>query len=155
MGDTGSLFLGLIMSVFIIKTLQTNVNTELSISVALILIFLPVFDTVRIFMLRILKKRSPFSADKNHLHHLVLNVVQNHSRATLLISLFHCSLLSLAFLRTYLSSSVLLTFLIALLLVLSIIFITTILAIRILQKLQKIKHSLKRIINKNNLLKNL
>jgi UDP-GlcNAc:undecaprenyl-phosphate GlcNAc-1-phosphate transferase len=155
MGDTGSLFLGLLMGVFIIKTFQTNVNTELSMSVSLILIFLPTFDTLRLFMLRILNKRNPFSADKNHIHHVVLRMVQNHTRATLLIGLFHCSLLSLAFLRTYLNSSVLLTSLIGFLLVFSIVFMLVTLSITILQKLQKIKDSIKRITNRNNLLKSL
>ncbi len=155
MGDTGSLFLGLLMSVFIIKTLQTNINTELSISVSLILVFLPVFDTLRIFMFRILKKKSPFSADKNHLHHLVLKITPNHKHATLLICLFHCSLLSLVFLRTYLDSSVLLTSLIGLLLVLSTFFMLVILIIEIVQKIQKMKQSIRLIKSRNNLLKNI
>lgn len=155
MGDTGSLFLGLLMSVFMIKTFQTNISTELSMPVSLILIFLPIFDTLRIFSFRILKKRNPFSADKNHLHHLVLKMVQSHTQATLLICTFHCSLLSLAFLRTYLNSSFMLTSLIGLLLVFSMVFMLIILSITILKKLQKIKQSIKLITNKNNLLKNL
>jgi UDP-N-acetylmuramyl pentapeptide phosphotransferase/UDP-N-acetylglucosamine-1-phosphate transferase len=155
MGDTGSLFLGLLMSVFIIKTFQTNGSTELSISVSVILIFLPVFDTLRIFMLRILKKKSPFSADKNHLHHVVLKVVRRHSRATIIICLFHFSLLSLAYLRSYLNSSVVLTSLIALLLVFNIVFMIAILSITIIQKIQKNKYSIELITTRNNLLKNL
>lgn len=99
MGDSGSLFLGLLMSVFMIKTLQTNSVSELSVSVAIVLVFLPVFDTIRFFAYRVLKGGDPFVADRNHLHHIVLRLFPKHNHATLLILSIHFSLLGTIFFK--------------------------------------------------------
>jgi UDP-N-acetylmuramyl pentapeptide phosphotransferase/UDP-N-acetylglucosamine-1-phosphate transferase len=155
MGDTGSLFLGLLMSLFVIKTFQTNASTELSVSFSIILIFLPVFDTIRLFVQRILKRKSPFTADKNHLHHLVLKVVPSHTYATTIICLLHSCLLSLIFLGEYVNQEILLTILIILLVAVSTFFLGIIVIITLSQGLQKMKESIKLISNKNKLLENI
>ena len=96
MGDTGSLFLGLIMSAFTIKVLQADVNMGTNIPLVAALIFLPVFDTLRVFSQRIMNGKSPFEADKNHLHHLVLNVSPLHHKATTILGVLHLSILGIA-----------------------------------------------------------
>jgi UDP-GlcNAc:undecaprenyl-phosphate GlcNAc-1-phosphate transferase len=46
-----------------------------------------IFDTLRVFWIRILRKQSPFHADKLHLHHLLLKAGFSHKKATLTLVL--------------------------------------------------------------------
>jgi hypothetical protein len=50
---------------------------------------IPVFDTLRVFGTRIWKGRSPFSADKTHIHHLITNKGFTHGFAARIICVFH------------------------------------------------------------------
>lgn len=68
MGDAGSTFLGFALAWFAISLSQGEQRAIAPVT-ALWLIALPLFDTVAIMLRRILKKRSPFSADREHLHH--------------------------------------------------------------------------------------
>ncbi len=52
-------------------------------------VFIPVFDTVRVFASRIWKGKSPFQADKTHIHHLLTNAGFSHVFATRLICVLH------------------------------------------------------------------
>jgi UDP-GlcNAc:undecaprenyl-phosphate GlcNAc-1-phosphate transferase len=71
MGDTGSLVCGFLVAVLAIQFVEMNtVATSPSIAVAILAI--PLFDTIRVFSIRILKGKSPFSPDKNHIHHILL-----------------------------------------------------------------------------------
>jgi UDP-N-acetylmuramyl pentapeptide phosphotransferase/UDP-N-acetylglucosamine-1-phosphate transferase len=80
MGDTGSLIIGYILAVLGVLTIKVGTsddgfigdNDGLTIIVVGILI-LPVFDTLRVFIQRISKRKSPFSPDKTHIHHLLLD----------------------------------------------------------------------------------
>ena len=53
---------------------------------AISIINIPVLDTLRVMFVRILKKKSPFSADRNHLHHVILEKGISHLNAGLLLS---------------------------------------------------------------------
>lgn len=70
LGDSGSYLLGFILSYFIIKSYNSSetINAE----VIFILMFLPGFDMIRLFIQRISKNKNPFKADKNHIHHIYL-----------------------------------------------------------------------------------
>ena len=75
MGDTGSLFLGYTIAFFGIKTsLVSSVSTEQNWLLVFGFTFLPVIDTIRVMTLRLLKKQSPFAADRNHFHHLLQKI---------------------------------------------------------------------------------
>lgn len=78
MGDTGSLFVGLVMAVFFIR-IFTNHGAG-SGAIALSVILFPVIDMVRLFVVRLLNKKSPFSADNNHYHHLLIKSGDSHKR---------------------------------------------------------------------------
>jgi UDP-GlcNAc:undecaprenyl-phosphate/decaprenyl-phosphate GlcNAc-1-phosphate transferase len=85
MGDTGSLVVGFIVSVLAIQFVQLNVfnfNTNTMYKsapvVAIVLLIVPIFDTLRVFSLRILKGKSPFQADRLHLHHLMIDNGLSH-----------------------------------------------------------------------------
>jgi UDP-N-acetylmuramyl pentapeptide phosphotransferase/UDP-N-acetylglucosamine-1-phosphate transferase len=88
MGDTGSLILGLVNSILVIKFIETGAHyTAYPISAApavgFSIMLLPLMDTLRVFSIRILHGRSPFSPDRNHIHHLLLDRGLNHRSVTL------------------------------------------------------------------------
>ena len=94
MGDTGSLIVGLVISVLAIKFNQANIGLvspyALSSAPAVSLGFLavPMFDTIRVFSIRILRKKSPFSPDKNHVHHRLLKLGFSHLTSTCILAGF-------------------------------------------------------------------
>lgn len=94
MGDTGSLVLGFVIAVLSIRLLQINVSLPKPVihhSPVFILgiVLIPVFDTLRVFTLRIWKGKSPFEADKTHIHHLLTNNGHTHSFTAKLICCIH------------------------------------------------------------------
>ena len=91
LGDSGSLLLGGVISMYVIRILTNNyiIQPEFDLHKILFVIsilFYPIIDIIRIFFLRLIKGRSPFHADKNHIHHLILKKIKNHFLTTLLIS---------------------------------------------------------------------
>ena len=80
MGDTGSLLIGLLNSIFAIKFIAVAANPEVSLpllsapAIAFAILIVPLFDTLRVFSLRIFNRRSPFSPDRNHIHHFLLDL---------------------------------------------------------------------------------
>jgi UDP-N-acetylmuramyl pentapeptide phosphotransferase/UDP-N-acetylglucosamine-1-phosphate transferase len=75
MGDTGSLLSGFIMSVLAIKFLQVQGEYDFaSPALAISALIIPILDTIRVFFLRSIKGKSPFSPDKNHLHHRLMDM---------------------------------------------------------------------------------
>lgn len=102
MGDTGSMVLGFILAFLAVEMLEYrshSIHILKSISIPLItmsFIFVPLYDLVRVFSIRIWYKRSPFKADQNHLHHLLLKLGFTHISATLIMSSFACLLITLA-----------------------------------------------------------
>ncbi len=107
MGDTGSMFLGLIIAILSINFIEGNkpVSGALSQPVfkcapALVyaLLIIPFFDTLRIFSIRIINKKSPFAADRNHIHHRLLDLKFSHMQSTgilLLINIVSIVMVSL------------------------------------------------------------
>ncbi len=91
MGDTGSLIIGVIISTLVIKFNQLNlvpdsVNIVAAPAFSLALIIVPIIDTFRVMTIRILNKKSPFSADNNHVHHRLLQLLPgSHLRVTLIL----------------------------------------------------------------------
>lgn len=92
MGDTGSLVIGLLMAVMAavkigrIEFMLTDTVYSHTFIFGYSIIFLPVYDTLRVFTERILKGKSPFKADKTHIHHLLLEAGMNHLKATFVIA---------------------------------------------------------------------
>jgi len=90
MGDSGSLLIGTIASILVLKFITVAsspdavvpVTSALAIGVAVLII--PLIDTLRVFTIRIVKGRSPFSPDRNHVHHLLLDSGFSHSSVTLI-----------------------------------------------------------------------
>ena len=92
MGDTGSLVLGFVTAVLCIKLIQLNTSAGVlphAPIFVLSVVMIPVFDTLRVLTLRIWNGRSPFSPDKNHIHHLLTNNGWNHRFAAKLLCGVH------------------------------------------------------------------
>lgn len=71
MGDTGSLVSGFVIAVLSVKFMELRAVPAAP-ATAVAILFIPVFDTLRVFAIRIGYGRSPFAPDKNHLHHRLL-----------------------------------------------------------------------------------
>jgi UDP-GlcNAc:undecaprenyl-phosphate GlcNAc-1-phosphate transferase len=98
MGDTGSLVLGFVIAVLCIRLMQVNMYSSspvLQHSPVFVLgiVLIPVFDTLRVFSMRIWRGKSPFEADRTHIHHLLTNSGFSHAFATRLICFFHALIL--------------------------------------------------------------
>lgn len=98
MGDTGSLVLGFVVAIMCIRFMQVNNSAANPIVphapvFVLGIVFIPVFDTLRVFSLRLWKGKSPFSPDKTHIHHLLTNSGFSHAFAAKLICVFHAFIL--------------------------------------------------------------
>ncbi|WP_242510053.1 MraY family glycosyltransferase [Hymenobacter persicinus] len=77
MGDTGSLVCGFIVSILTIQFIEMGGKIgqpfgASSPAVAIGILFVPLFDTLRVFIVRMMAGRSPFAPDKNHIHHRIL-----------------------------------------------------------------------------------
>lgn len=103
MGDTGSLLIGFVFAVLAVKVLccelppMSKLYAEgLPVLVASTMV-MPLTDTIRVFLIRIARGRSPFSADKNHFHHYLLQLGLNHRQASFIIVLLNTGLFLLAF----------------------------------------------------------
>ena len=88
-GDGGALMMGVVISVFIINMLKTDSSVASAlpdnlgvVPLALALLALPVFDTLRVMVYRIAKGVSPFTPDKNHLHHILFDLHFSHIGTT-------------------------------------------------------------------------
>ena len=104
MGDSGSMFIGFILAYQAISFLEFNatVVTPYTIAVAPIMamaiLSFPILDTVRVFIVRIAQKKSPFIADRNHIHHKLLDMGLSHKKATLTLGIINILAIALAFL---------------------------------------------------------
>lgn len=93
MGDTGALVIGMMLAILAIHFIDLNDSLPVnipykfraSVATAGCVIMIPLVDTVRIVILRLLKRQSPFQPDKNHVHHALLRLGNTHSRATTIL----------------------------------------------------------------------
>ncbi len=94
MGDTGSLTIGLLLAILTLKFNAHNVEASTSIkfvsapAISLAILFLPLFDTLRVTLIRLQQRSNPFVGDNNHLHHRLLRFGLSHSQATLVMIFF-------------------------------------------------------------------
>lgn len=96
MGDSGSLSIGLLAAVLAIQFIEKNelvlhngssegVKIIAAPAMAIAILIIPLFDTLRAFTLRILNKKSPFLADRNHIHHRLIDLGFSHITATYIL----------------------------------------------------------------------
>ncbi len=105
MGDTGALLIGLVCSILAIKFIELNneaiQNGYFEIkaipAVAIGILILPLFDTLRVFTMRVLKGKSPFYPDRTHIHHLLLDHGLSHMQATTVLVFVNIFFIVIAF----------------------------------------------------------
>ncbi|MEO5787792.1 MraY family glycosyltransferase [Gelidibacter sp.] len=103
MGDTGSMIIGFLISFFVVRFLSEAQIFRKSIYynsapvLALAIVFFPLLDTFRVFFIRVVfHRKSPFSADQNHLHHGFLKMGYSHVQTTACIVIINVVLFVLA-----------------------------------------------------------
>lgn len=105
MGDTGSLMVGVVLSILAIKFIEMNRVLPITDSakirgipvVTIAILIIPLFDTLRVFTLRILQGKSPFHPDRNHIHHLLIDLGFSHIKATFLLIGFNVMMIAFAY----------------------------------------------------------
>ena len=93
LGDSGSYLLGGIIAVYVLNILSVGyrIRPEFDINKIILLVSIliyPIIDVIRVFTLRLMNKKSPFIADKNHIHHNLLKYNKSHFKTTFLICCF-------------------------------------------------------------------
>jgi UDP-GlcNAc:undecaprenyl-phosphate GlcNAc-1-phosphate transferase len=89
MGDTGSLLIGILNAVFVIKFIAVAADPSLGFplesapAIGFAILVVPLFDTLRVVSIRIISRRSPFSPDRNHIHHFLLDLGFSHKMISL------------------------------------------------------------------------
>jgi UDP-N-acetylmuramyl pentapeptide phosphotransferase/UDP-N-acetylglucosamine-1-phosphate transferase len=100
MGDTGSLIVGFIISILTLKFLALEPEAygdgelpfllENAPLIAISILIVPLFDTARVFAIRIANKKGPFSPDRNHVHHVLIDFWGlSHKQASFIIGCFN------------------------------------------------------------------
>jgi len=114
MGDTGSLLLGLINSILVVKFINVASSTaailpvESAPAIGVAILMIPLFDTLRVFGLRILDRRSPFSPHRTHLHHFLLDLGLSHRWVTITCVSVNIGFIALAYFLRHLGTTTLL-----------------------------------------------
>ena len=93
MGDSGSLLLGYLLTAFVFRFCEINAlgsiptpfHMNAAPAVAICVLTVPIFDTIRVSITRIKKGLSPFKPDKNHIHHLLLRTGLSHIQTTCIL----------------------------------------------------------------------
>jgi len=97
MGDTGSLLIGFLISVFSLKFLTYSAEqvvlpfkSENTILILISILIIPFFDTLRVVVIRMANNRGPFLPDRKHIHHILIDYLSlSHIQASLLIGILN------------------------------------------------------------------
>ncbi len=119
MGDTGALLIGLVSVILAIKFIELNKigdipnpNFYSAPAIAVAVLLVPVFDSLRIFFIRILHRKSPFTGDRNHLHHRLQQLGFSTKKILISLSIFNLCMIFFAVTLQNLGNFVLITLLI-------------------------------------------
>jgi UDP-GlcNAc:undecaprenyl-phosphate/decaprenyl-phosphate GlcNAc-1-phosphate transferase len=127
MGDTGALVIGMTLAILAIHFIDYNHNLpsdapyrfNASISTAGCFIMIPLVDTSRIIILRLLKRQSPFKPDKSHIHHAIMRLGKSHSKTTIILATTQVVFVAIAVLLRNYSDAVVLASIVAVSIILS------------------------------------
>ena len=95
MGDCGSLIIGMMIGLYTLRFLAHPISTSFpghnhgfgyKLLLGSVILFIPLLDTSRIILIRLIKGNNPFKADKNHIHHVLINYGMSHIKASILLS---------------------------------------------------------------------
>ena len=120
MGDSGSLMIGLVNAILVIKFITVandplvTVPVASSLAIGVSILIVPLLDTLRVFSIRIKHGRSPFTPDRNHVHHLLLLRGLGHAGVTFTCVFINIAFITLAWFGRSLGSNYLLLVMLAL-----------------------------------------
>lgn len=119
MGDTGALIIGLVSVILAIKFIELNKVGAISSpyfysapSIAVAVLLIPIFDSLRIFFIRILHRQSPFKGDRNHIHHRLQRLGFNSYQIVISLGIFNLLMILFAVAMQNLGNFFLITLLI-------------------------------------------
>ena len=108
LGDSGSLLVGLVCYALATQLINTPMSevpeawNGISMPVlAMAILAYPLMDTLRVFCLRAARGISPFSPDRNHLHHRLMMRTRNHAKTSMFVYVFSLSIVGIAWARPY------------------------------------------------------
>lgn len=132
MGDTGSMIIGFVIGILLLKFLSLDdealnslkIKPSNAIIFSLAVLVVPFLDVLRVFVIRLMNKKKPFSPDRNHIHHILIDNGLSHFKSSLIISLVNvlivvCIYLLNIFIPTY---SLTLVFILLIMLLLLLLF---------------------------------
>jgi len=117
MGDTGSLVIGLVISTLVIKFNEFNIVKTIPFAigaspvVAFAALSIPLIDTLRVITIRIMQRKSPFSPDRNHTHHRLLELIPSHFKVTVILVAVNAAMVGIALWFNHISFNMNLQFL--------------------------------------------
>jgi|SRR5690554_3955554 len=123
MGDTGSMVVGFLISFMAIKFINLSsmpwvmIKSAPVVSIAILIV--PLIDTLSVIIIRLMKRKSPLTADKNHIHHRVLRLGFSHIQTTLIICFSNALLIAFGYFIRHLDINLMLLLLIIAALLLS------------------------------------
>lgn len=89
LGDTGSLFIGFLVAAIVINILSKDYHEDVRMNyianlpiLIISAVFIPVFDSIRVFIIRLQIKGNPFAPDRAHIHHVIMDYFQFSHRKT-------------------------------------------------------------------------
>lgn len=103
MGDTGSLLVGTVNAILVVKFINVANSSGVSFpinaspAVGFTILMIPLLDTLRVFGIRILHRRPPFSPDRNHIHHLLLDRGFSHRSITVTLVAINLIMIGIVF----------------------------------------------------------
>ncbi|KRO64597.1 MAG: hypothetical protein ABR81_04535 [Cryomorphaceae bacterium BACL11 MAG-121128-bin16] len=103
MGDSGSLFVGVILSILAINSIRDGLVTETihfpnkGPLMAIVFLAIPLFDSLRVFVVRIIDGKNPLYAGREHIHHALLDLGLGHKRTAFALYLMSLLLIAVAY----------------------------------------------------------
>lgn len=120
MGDTGALIIGLSTAALAIKFIEINKFTGnnqptfySAPAIAVSILIVPIFDSLRVFTVRILKRKSPFTGDRDHIHHRLERLGLKPNQIVWITLLLNIFIISLTILLQHLGNFILIVLLIS------------------------------------------
>ena len=107
MGDTGSLVSGFIIAILAIHFIELN-TIQSAPAIAVGILFIPIFDTLRVFAKRVYNGISPFRPDRNHAHHNLLDFGMSHLQVVILMGVLNIVIIVFVINFTSLGNTILL-----------------------------------------------
>jgi UDP-N-acetylmuramyl pentapeptide phosphotransferase/UDP-N-acetylglucosamine-1-phosphate transferase len=125
MGDTGSLLIGLINSILVIKFISfapgadINLPLQASPAIGFAIVMIPLIDTLQVFTIRLIEGKSPFHPDRNHIHHALLDLGLSHKQISIYLCIAGAGFISLSYFLRHLGTSLVIGILLTISLLLS------------------------------------